>query len=192
MGKGIVVAEAAEQAQLIKAMAAGDQSALARFYDTTCAQVYGLVLHILKDRSLAEEITLDVYLQAWREAGHYSEQRGAPISWLMVIARSRAIDKLRALRKERPPGHNKPSQAISFDLPEEQAAAEEQVRLIRAALEQLEPEPRQVLYLAYFGGMSQSEIAAYLSLPLGTVKTYIRKALLHLRGVLADMDKGGS
>jgi RNA polymerase sigma factor (sigma-70 family) len=82
-------------------MAAGEQSALAQFYETTCAQVHGLVLHILKDSALAEEVTLDIYLEVWRKASHYSEQRGAPISWLMTVARSRAIDKLRVVRKER-------------------------------------------------------------------------------------------
>ncbi len=179
----------AEHIQWVKAMAAGEQSALAQFYEATCAQVHGLVLHILKDSALAEEVTLDIYLEVWRKASHYSEQCGAPISWLMTVARSRAIDKLRIVRKERWQSEASVDEAVAmtFDPPADQATIDEQVQRIRAALYALDPKPRQALYLAYFGGMSQSEIAAYLGIPLGTVKTHIRKALLQLRKRLADL-----
>ena len=130
-----------------------------------------------------------VYLEVWRKASHYSEQRGAPISWLMTVARSRAIDKLRVVRKERWQSEASVDEAVAmtFDPPADQATTDEQVQRIRAALYALDPKPRQALYLAYFGGMSQSEIAAYLGIPLGTVKTHIRKALLQLRERLADL-----
>ena len=132
---------------------------------------------------------MDIYLAVWRKASHYSEQRGAPISWLMTVARSRAIDKLRIVRKERWQSEASVDEAVAmtFDPPADQATVDEQVQRIRAALYALDPKPRQALYLAYFGGMSQSEIARYLGIPLGTVKTHIRKALLQLRERLADL-----
>jgi RNA polymerase sigma-70 factor (ECF subfamily) len=107
----------------------------------------------------------------------------------MTVARSRAIDKLRIVRKERWQSEASVDEAVAmtFDPPADQATVDEQVQRIRAALYALDPKPRQALYLAYFGGMSQSEIARYLGIPLGTVKTHIRKALLQLRERLADL-----
>src|SRR3712207_40055 len=89
-----------EQAALIRSVAGGDQRALAALYDSTSRLVYGLVLRILGDAGAAEEVLLDVYTQVWRQAGNYSERRGSPLAWLTTIARSRAVDRLRAGRQE--------------------------------------------------------------------------------------------
>jgi len=177
----------AHPAGLIARCARGDQVALAALYDATAAQVNGLALRILADREMAEEVTGDVFLQVWRSAASYDVQRGSPLAWLFTLARSRAIDRLRACAGER-------RQSVPFELgsdpesdepgPEEDASLTQRRRIVRAALERLAPEQRRALEMAFFEGLSHSEIAAALDAPLGTVKTRIRLALGRLREVL--------
>ena len=177
----------------IEQIAAGDQSALAQFYELTNRLAFGLILRILGDQSTAEEVLLDVYTQVWRQADNYRRERGTPLAWLTTIARTRALDRLRSGRQEM---QRKESLDAVADVrsrvadPEETAATSEHQRLVRRALAALTSEQRQVLELAYFSGMSQSEIAAYLGQPLGTVKTRTRLGMLKLKEMLAPMMAG--
>lgn len=180
-----------EMASLMQRMANGDQSALAAFYDGTSRLVYGLILRVLNgDGSTAEEVLLDVYSQVWRQAASYDRSRGTPLAWLTTIARSRAIDRLRSgwqeqIRKE-PLETVNDRETIAAN-PEEMTVASERQRFVRSALNSLSPEQREVIELAYYGGLSHSEIAARLNQPLGTVKTRTRLGMLKLREALAPI-----
>ena len=175
------------QQGMIGRVAAGDEQALAALYDETSRIVYGLLLRILTDASAAEEVLLDVYTQVWRQAASYSRERGAPLAWLTTIARSRAIDRLRAGRTERQktePLDPSLYRSASADDVEGEWSARETGARVRAALDTLSPEQREVIELAYFGGMTHSEIAAANGQPLGTVKTRIRLGMSKLRDAL--------
>ncbi|MDX2252912.1 MAG: sigma-70 family RNA polymerase sigma factor [Nitrospira sp.] len=182
-----------EWSQLIALTAQGDQGALATFYDRTSPQVFGLVLKILDNREAAEEVTLDVYTQVWRQAHTYDRARGAPGAWLMTLARTRAIDRFRAGAAER--GRTESldvAQLFASDegTPEQNAAGQERRRYVQQALSTLTAEQRQAIALAYFYGLSQSEIAEKLQLPLGTVKTRMRLGMIKLRDALAPYEAG--
>ena len=182
-----------EWAQLIALTAQGDQAALAAFYDRTSPQVFGLVLKILNNREAAEEVTLDVYTQVWRQAHTYDRIRGAPGAWLMTIARTRAIDRFRAAAAE----HGRIESlgvarlfANNDETPDKDVEGQERRRYVRQALAILSEEQRQAIALAYFYDLSQSEIAEKLQIPLGTVKTRIRLGMMKLREALAPYEAG--
>ena len=182
-----------EWGQLIAQTAQGDQASLATLYDRTSPQVYGLVLKILNNREAAEEVTLDVYTQVWRQAHSYDETRGTPGGWLMTIARTRAIDRYRAGAAER--GRIESLDTVEFfasdgETPEQDLAGQERRRYVQQALKLLTAEQRQAIALAYFYGLSQSEIADKLKLPLGTVKTRMRLGMIKLREALAPYEEG--
>ena len=174
-------------ADLIRQIAAGDQQALTALYDGTSKLVFGLTLRILGDRSVAEEVLFDVYTQVWRQAARYDPARGGPLGWITTIARSRAIDRLRSdkpLQQEDELSDTTASRETSAISPETSAALAEMREIVRGALDLLSPEQRQIIELAYYSGMTQTEIAAHLQLPLGTVKTRTRLAMMKLRETL--------
>jgi RNA polymerase sigma-70 factor (ECF subfamily) len=178
---------------LIRGVAGGDQQSLAALYDATSRTVYGLLLRILADASAAEEVLLDVYSQVWRQAAAYTQERGTALAWLTTIARSRAIDRLRRGRLERQ--RTEPLDAATHGgavgaKAEDDLMAREVGAVVRAALESLPPEQREVIELAYYGGMSHSEIAAERGLPLGTVKTRTRLGMMRLRETLKPAYEG--
>ena len=180
---------------LVQRVATGDQSALANLYDTTNRLVYGLVLRVLGDASSAEEVLLDVYTQVWRQAASYDASRGAPLAWLTTIARSRAIDRLRSGWQDQ--RRKEPLDALGDApggeaSPEEMTVASERQRFVREALNSLTPEQREVIELAYYSGLSHSEIAEKLNQPLGTVKTRTRLGMMKLREALAPILGGSS
>jgi RNA polymerase sigma-70 factor, ECF subfamily len=182
-----------EWAQLIALTAQGDQAALATFYDRTSPQVFGLVLKILTNREAAEEVTLDVYTQVWRQAHTYDRTRGAPGAWLMTLARTRAIDRFRAGAAEH--GRIESLDVVEWfasgdDNPEQNVEGQERRRYVQDALTVLTAEQRQAIALAYFYGLSQSEIAEKLQVPLGTVKTRMRLGMIKLREALAPYEAG--
>lgn len=160
-----------------------DQGALAEFYDQTSRVVYGIVQRILNNPALAEEITLDVYLQIWRQAGHYDPHRAAPKTWLLMIARSRALDALRSRNREKLEEPLDPAIDIDDGSPSAEKMLSEQGRnhIVRCALDSLVPAQREVIELAFFLGLSHNEIAAKLAQPLGTVKGRIRLGMLRLK-----------
>lgn len=173
---------------LVERMVSADQSALAEFYDATLGKAYGITLRIVRNAALAEEVVGDAYHQAWREAAHYDRSRGGPLTWLLMICRSRALDALRAR-----------SATVSHEAPETLASEEDQGRdvdpfdllaavesrhRLQAALAALTPAQRQMIGLAFFRGLTHHEIAEQTQLPLGTVKSQIRRALSALRCAL--------
>jgi RNA polymerase sigma-70 factor (ECF subfamily) len=178
---------------LIERVAEGDQSALSALYDSTSRLAYGLVLRVLNDKATAEEVLLDVYMQVWRQAAQYDKRRGTPLAWLLTIARSRAIDRLRSGRHQEQ--LQEPLETAERRLhavtPQDTTVASERQRLVRTALDSLSPEQREVIELAYYMGMSHSEIAARLSQPLGTVKTRTRLGMMKLREKLRPVYEGG-
>ncbi len=186
-------AQEREWAQLLTLTAQGDQTALATFYDRTSPQVFGFIYKILNNREAAEEVTLDVYTQVWRQAHMYDHARGAPGAWLMMLARTRAIDRFRAGASEH--GRLESLDAIELfasndETPEQDVESQERRRYVQEALAVLTAEQRQSIALAYFYGLSQSEIAEKLKVPLGTVKTRMRLGMIKLREALAPYEAG--
>jgi RNA polymerase sigma-70 factor (ECF subfamily) len=173
--------------RLLRDVARGDRDAFARFYDLHAALVHTFALRILRERGEAEEVVQDVFLQVWRQAESYSTDRGTPEAWLITMTRSRGIDKLRSRRRRDEmvrPADN-PDRLPEPAVPESAAGSAEARATLGGALADLPAAQRSVLELAYFDGLTQSEIAARLGEPLGTVKTRMRSGLERLRGALA-------
>lgn len=172
------------------AFAAGDTAALAELYDSTVGKVHALVKAIIRNPADAEEVTCDVYTQAWQTAEHFDPSRGSVITWLMNIARSRALDSLRRQRArtrlldDQSPREDVPDTA-EYVSPERLLNLFQSRSVIRAALEQLPPERRRLVGLAFFDDLSHSEIAELTGLPLGTIKSHLRRAIYSLRGILS-------
>lgn len=170
---------------LLQAIARGDEASLARLYDQYRVILFGLLVRILNSREEAEDVLQEVFLQVWRRAGDYDEQRGKPFTWLVTLTRSRAIDRLRVLG-----ARQRLATAAAQDQPAEASDAlketvrSEQKDIVRQALAELPEEQRRTLLLAYFEGLTQTEIAAKLNAPLGTVKTRMRSAMSKLRETL--------
>ena len=149
--------------------------------------MFGLAQYILRDRTAAEEATLDAYMQVWRRAADYNRSRGTPLSWLCNLARSRAIDRLRASIRRKRVDEVAAGDVIgqpTSENPEELLLLSERGMRVREALDQLRTEEREVIQIAYFTGLTHSEIAQRLGQPLGTVKTRIRHGMMRLRELL--------
>ena len=171
---------------LLKAIAAHDELALAQLYDRYRVIVFGLLMRILNNREEAEDVLQEVFLQVWRKAGDFDENRGRPFTWLVTLGRSRAIDRLRTLAaRERvvEAGAREVTDQISDAASD--AFRSEQRGLVNDALAQLPDEQKRPLMLAYFDGLTQSEIATNLGAPLGTIKTRMRTGMMKLREQLA-------
>jgi RNA polymerase sigma-70 factor (ECF subfamily) len=175
-------------ADLYQALKAGNQSALGVLYDRYGKLVYGLALKILNHSQEAEDLTQEIFLALWRNDA-YNPTRGSLGNFLAMMTRSRAIDKLRS-RNTSLKFFERWSKTMtaepSSNTPFEQATVQERSQEIRRALAQLPPEQRQILEMVYYDGLSQSEIARQLNIPLGTVKTRSRLGLLRLRQYLED------
>jgi len=172
---------------LIAAIAAGDRDAFSRFYDLTASMAFGLIRRVLRDPEAAAEVLQEVFWQVWQDAPRYDPKRGSPEAWLVMRAKTRAIDRLRSIRRRDrtfvAPVDESVAQWREDQAPNPAVAAEDR-GLIQTALAQL-PEPqRRVIELAFFEGLTHSEIATRLGEPLGTVKTRARLGLDRLRGVL--------
>jgi RNA polymerase sigma-70 factor, ECF subfamily len=166
---------------LLQRLADGDVDALGEVYDRYAPIVNGLALRILRDTGDAEDVVQDVFVQVWRESARYDRGRGSPQSWICMMARSRALDRLRRRRARH-------EEAGTEDAPEAAASPTSEPVLagtMEKALGTLPAEQRQPLELAYFEGLTQVEIAARLREPLGTIKTRMRTALMRLRDFLA-------
>ncbi|MFN3749933.1 MAG: RNA polymerase sigma factor [Thiobacillus sp.] len=174
-------------AQLIRRMAQGDEAALARLYDLTLARVHALALRITARHDLAEEVCVETYWQAWREAARYDAARGQPLAWLMVMTRSRALDTLR--RQDRATSCPDPEihleEVGSQDAsPLERLMASERDSALTRALAALTPVQRQMVGLAFYRDLSHQEISNQTGLPLGTVKSHLKRAQDILRTTL--------
>jgi RNA polymerase sigma-70 factor (ECF subfamily) len=175
--------------ELIQRMGQGDQAAFTTLYQETRMLVYGLALRIVRDPTMAEDVTTEVYLQLYQQAARYNPTRGAPVAWLLTVIRSRAID---SLRRETVHGQCEPLSTTSpfpspIPDPEAQSVVGEQCVMVRKALAALNKEQRQVIEIAYYHGLSHRQIAAKLGQPLGTVKTRIRIGLTALRAHLSPL-----
>ena len=176
---------AADGARLIRDMAAGDRDAFGRFYDRYAPLVYPLILRIVGEPAEAADVLQDVFWEAWQRAGDYDPQRGSPEAWMVTRARSRAIDRVRAARRRGDvvsPVEDVAS-LPSEPVPDPADRVEEQ-RTVQSALERLPEAQREVIELAYYAGLTQTEIAERLKQPLGTVKTRIRLGLMRLREIV--------
>lgn len=176
-----------ELAALLRLMAEGKEAALERFYDLTSRRVYALALRVVRNSQTAEEVTEDVFFQVWREAGRYDLSRGAPMAWLFTICRSRALDALR--RVDDAELYSDPMELearIGSDDNDPSGLLEtmERAGAVHTALSRLSPQARQLVSLAFFRGLSHSEIAANCDMPLGTVKTTINRACDKMRSYL--------
>ncbi|MGD0961268.1 MAG: sigma-70 family RNA polymerase sigma factor [Methylomonas sp.] len=172
----------------IAGMVDGDQNALGLLYDNLVHQVYGLSLRITKRTALAEEVAQDTFWQVWRQAPRFDPARGSVKAWVMTIARSRALDALREIEADE--CELEPETLALIAAPEDGAppnllAAVEQGRQLQTVLASLDPIARQLVSLAFFRGLSHEEIAVSSGLPLGTVKSHIRRALQTLQQQLA-------
>ncbi|SDS55011.1 RNA polymerase, sigma subunit, ECF family [Agrococcus carbonis] len=172
--------------QCLVRAADGDERAFADLYDATAPRVFGLVLRILVDRSQAEEVAQEVYLEAWRSARRFDPARGAAISWLLQIAHARAVDRVRSSQAQRDRDARIGVRDVAVPVDEVAEHAEVALESARArqALAELSDVQRQAIELAYFGGLTQTEIAERLETPLGTVKTRMRDGMHRLREIL--------
>jgi RNA polymerase sigma-70 factor, ECF subfamily len=188
-----------DDGRLVERMGAGDDQALAQFYDRWARVVYASILQLVRDPDDADDVLEDAFYQAWRQASRYTAARGSVATWMLTIARSRALDFLRARRRLRQEpltpggaGYQGGSPAGDLaDFPDVAEAAEQRER-VAEAVRTLPPEQREVVELAYFGGLSQTEIAQRTGQPLGTVKTRTRLAGQKLREQLAALRDGRS
>jgi RNA polymerase sigma-70 factor, ECF subfamily len=173
-------------AHLIQQVANQDRDAFSQLYDRFSTLVFTLAMRMLKARSDAEDLLQEVFVQVWRQAQSYSAERGSPEAWIINIARSRAIDKIRSIRRMQKSFvlTDDPARAESSDNVESSAAESETRLAMNSALANLPDTQRKVLELAYFDGLTQSEIADRLAEPLGTVKTRMRSGIQRLREIL--------
>lgn len=176
--------------QLLQRVARRDRRALAELYDRFSGPLYGAALQIVRDPAEAQDVVHDTFVALWEKAATFETTRGSAFSWAVTLTRNRAIDRVRMRRRraelleasvpadlgydEAGPGHSGDAAAVG-----------EEARAVRAAVAELPVEQRRALELAFFGGLTQEEIARKLSAPLGTVKARIRRGLLKLRDSLA-------
>jgi RNA polymerase sigma factor (sigma-70 family) len=179
----------ATRSQLVAAIArvaAGDRAALRIVYQDTSAKLFGVCLRILSDRSEAEDVLQDVYVTVWRKANTFDPARASPITWLVAIARNRSIDRLRATAVNRKLEPIDAADTVSDPAP----AAVERVELaqqharLAGCLEELEKRHATAIRAAFLDGTTYEELAARMSVPLGTMKSWIRRGLLKLRACL--------
>lgn len=183
--------EPLDEQALLRRCAVGDEAALGQLYDLYGRQAYALARRVTRDDGLAEDVVQEAFLDVWRRAGVYDEERGRVSSWLLTFVHRRAVDAVR-----RAAVRPRPLPADASDLPEPVApddieahvAARDRAAVVRAALAALPTSQRELLGLAYFDGLSQSEIAAHLGEPLGTVKSRTHTALARLRTALEGLE----
>lgn len=183
-----------EYASIVVAIAGGDAGALAELYDATVSKVHALVRSIIRNVEDAEEVTCDVYTQAWQVAAQFDAERGSVMAWLLTIARSRSLDALRRQRRhERLIDHAAPTVDVAD--PRTSLAPDHYLNLfqlgtvVHSAMSALPPDRRALVGMAFFEDLTHVEIANYTGLPLGTVKSHLRRALHTLRDSLYPRDE---
>ena len=187
------VATPSDDASVLRRIADGDESALATLYDRWSQPVYSLVALLLKDADGAEDVVEETFWQVWQRASSYDASRGTVRTWILTIGRSRALDRMRSRKRNREDGAadlgavRDPSSDPSQD-----AEGAERRQLVYSAMSELPDDQRRALELAYFRGLSQSEIAQFLGEPLGTIKTRMRLGMQKLRDRLIGLREGRS
>ena len=170
---------------LLAQMALGDEPALAELYDRFGRVAYALAVRVLRDPTLAEDAVQDAFLGAWRTAASFDPTRGTVSTWVMTLVHRRAVDLVRREERRRTDVLDE-TPIASHETIDEQAAVREERRRVQSALAKLPPDQREALELAYYGGLTQSELAERLGVPLGTVKSRMFSALTKLRDLLAE------
>jgi len=176
--------------QLLARIAAGDAHAFGQLYDRFSTLVYSLAVKILRDNAAAEDLAQEVFVQIWERASYYDPRLGRPLTWIVTLTRNRAIDRLRAAQRgqrlmEAAAREQVAAESCGRELHEEVVGRETGL-LVWAALKQLPDGQRRAIELAFFGGLTQTEIADGLSLPLGTVKARIRRGMMQMRDELKE------
>jgi RNA polymerase sigma-70 factor (ECF subfamily) len=169
--------------ELLPRVAQGDQTAFAELYDQTAPRVLGLVKRLLKDHAQSEEVTQEVFLEIWQNATRFDSTRGSAASWMLTMAHRRAVDRIRASQA----GRDRDLKIGVRDLETDYDSVTESVEIrieherVERALGRLTELQRQAVKLAYYGGLSHSEVAKLLDVPIGTVKTRLRDGMIRLR-----------
>ena len=183
-------AEQLQLARLLSRSALGDRPAFAELYAATRSKLFAVSLRIVRERSIAEEVLQDSFVNIWNHAGDYAQAKSAPLTWMTAIVRNRSLDILRRPREDADI-----DEALTANLVDESATPERdaeergEAHSLRACLQELDAGERQTIALAFYHGLSHSELADHLRRPLGTVKTHIRRGLLKLKECLT---RGGA
>ena len=178
---------AAELVRLLAAVADGDQAAFERLYAATRAKLYGVVLRILRRADLADEVMQEAYLKIWNSAGQFDPALASPITWMVTIARNRAIDLVRKKRdvsvEEAPEVLELAAESVDPLTARERS---EELRRLLDCLGRLDPDERRLMLLAYYNGLSREQLAAKLGRPVNTIKTWLRRSILAVRECLGS------
>ncbi len=178
--------ESTRDIDCLQRIGAGETPALGELYDRYIALMFPVAVKILGNKEEAEDVMQDVWMQVWRSAASYDPKRGAVPAWLLTITRTRALDRYRSRSARERREETVRTEATATAAPSNGVEKASSRDAVRRAFEKLEPHHRQVLELAYWKGLSQSEIAETLSAPLGTVKSWTRQALRGLRDALPE------
>ena len=183
--------ELANEILLRQKIAQGDKRAFAEFYDRFSGVLFAAALRVLNNREATEDVIQDVFIQIWEKAPLYDATRGKPLTWAMTLTRNKAIDRLRSLQRRARLHDDAGKEAATTEQFDGHSALDdventERGAIVRAAFEKLSEEQRQALEMAFFGGLTHTEIAGHLGEPVGTIKARIRRGMMKLRDVLAS------
>lgn len=172
---------------LVAAVGQGDRSAFEQLYAATRAKLYGVVLRILRRHDLADEVIQETYLKIWGSAGSYDPSKASPITWMVTIARNRAIDLVRK-RSEASLEEEPEAMDVAADIPNPLAARElsEDLKRLMNCIGTLDTDRRQMVMLAYYNGLSRDQLAAKFEKPVNTIKTWLRRSLIEIRECLGS------
>ncbi|MGL4260461.1 MAG: sigma-70 family RNA polymerase sigma factor [Afipia sp.] len=175
----------AELIWLLASVAKGDEAAFERLYAATRAKLFGVVLRILRRQDLAEEVVQEAYVKIWHSAGQFNPSLASPITWMVSIARNRAIDVVRK-RSEASIEDEPVAMEVASDIPDPLARREmtEELKRILECVGQLDPERQKLVLLAYYNGWSREQLSEKFNTPLNTVKTWLRRSMIEIRGCL--------
>lgn len=175
----------AELIWLLASVAKGDEAAFERLYAATRAKLFGVVLRILRRQDLAEEVVQEAYVKIWHSAGQFNSSLASPITWMVSIARNRAIDVVRK-RSEASIEDEPVAMEVASDIPDPLARREmtEELKRILECVGQLDPERQKLVLLAYYNGWSREQLSEKFNTPLNTVKTWLRRSMIEIRGCL--------
>lgn len=175
----------AELIWLLASVAKGDEAAFERLYAATRAKLFGVVLRILRRQDLAEEVVQEAYVKIWHSAGQFNPSLASPVTWMVSIARNRAIDVVRK-RSEASIEDEPVAMEVASDIPDPLARREmtEELKRILECVGQLDPERQKMVLLAYYNGWSREQLSEKFNTPLNTVKTWLRRSMIEIRGCL--------
>jgi RNA polymerase sigma-70 factor (ECF subfamily) len=180
---GSHTAEPVAHEELLARVAAGDEAAFAELYDRFAARVLGLIVRVVRDRSQSEEVAQEVFLEVWQKSASYNASHGAALSWVLTLAHRRAVDRVRSSQSSRDRDSREGMRDFrrAFDSVAEAVEISAEYEGVKRAMSRLTKLQRQAVALAFFAGYSHLEVATMLSVPVGTVKTRLRDAMIRLR-----------